>query len=130
MPHQNSLSKVTRMEREAVLSNYAKWSKTLKQFDGNLLSTNCLSVFDHFMELMFEGLKSWIKRLLNGPNLWNFCMIAQWSSENLLRWGIPLFIQSMLSYAPRRNFIKWQCNILKWSHSHVDSRLENSCSFS
>ena len=87
-------------------------------------------VFDHFMELMFEGLKSWIKRLLNGPNLWNFCMIAQWSSENLLRWGIPLFIQSMLSYAPRRNCNKWQCNILKWSHSHVDSRLENSCSFS
>ena len=89
-----------------------------------------LSVFDHFMELMFEGLKSWIKRLLNGPNLWNFCMIAQWSSENLLRWGIPLFIQSMLSYAPRRNCNKWRCNILKWSHSHVDSQLENSCGFS
>ena len=33
-----------------------KWSNTLKQFVGNL-PTNCLSVFDHFMNLALKGLK-------------------------------------------------------------------------
>ena len=33
-----------------------KWSNTLKQFVGNLL-TNCLSVFDHFAGLALKGLK-------------------------------------------------------------------------
>ena len=32
-----------------------KWSNTLKQFVGNL-STNCLSVFDHFVGLGLKGL--------------------------------------------------------------------------
>ena len=31
-----------------------KWSNTLKQFVGNL-TTNCLSVFDHFVGLVFKG---------------------------------------------------------------------------
>ena len=47
------------MEREAVLSNYAKWSKTLKQFDGNLLSTNCLSVWP------FYGVDVWGVKIMN-----------------------------------------------------------------
>ena len=32
-----------------------KWSNTLKQFVGNL-PTNCLSLFDHFVELALKGL--------------------------------------------------------------------------
>ena len=32
-----------------------KWSNTLKQFVGNLL-TNCLSVFDHFVRLALKGI--------------------------------------------------------------------------
>ena len=36
-------------------ANPTKWSNTLKQFVGNL-PTNCLSVFDHFMNLAFKGL--------------------------------------------------------------------------
>ena len=36
-------------------ANPTKWSNTFKQFVGNL-STNCLSVFDHFMNLELEGL--------------------------------------------------------------------------
>ena len=36
-------------------ANFTKWSNTLKQFVGNL-STNCLSVFDHIMELALKGL--------------------------------------------------------------------------
>ena len=38
-------------------ANPAKWSNTLKQFVGKL-STNCLSVFDHFVKLALKGLSS------------------------------------------------------------------------
>ena len=38
-------------------ANPVKWSNTLKQFVGNL-PTNCLSMFDHFMNLALKGLKS------------------------------------------------------------------------
>ena len=43
-------------------ANPTKWSNTLKQFVGNL-PTNCLSVFDHFVELALKGLifSSYIK---------------------------------------------------------------------
>ena len=34
--------------------NLTKWSNTLKQFVGKL-STNCLSVFDHFVGLALKG---------------------------------------------------------------------------
>ena len=44
LPHLNPLS-----------ANPTKSSNTLKQFVGNL-STNCLSVFDHFVKLALEGL--------------------------------------------------------------------------
>ena len=37
-------------------ANPTKWSNTLKQSVGNL-PTNCLSVFYHFMNLAFKGLK-------------------------------------------------------------------------
>ena len=37
-------------------ANPTKWSNTLKQFVGKLL-TNCLSVFDHFVGLALKGLK-------------------------------------------------------------------------
>ena len=36
-------------------ANPTKWSNTLKQFVGNL-PTNCLSVFDHLVNLVFKGL--------------------------------------------------------------------------
>ena len=37
-------------------ANPEKWSNTLKQIVGNL-STICLSVFDHFMNLALKGLR-------------------------------------------------------------------------
>ena len=37
-------------------ANPEKWPNTLKQFVGNL-PTNCLSVFDHFMNLAIKELK-------------------------------------------------------------------------
>ena len=40
-------------------ANPEKWSNTLRQFAGKL-PTNCLSVFDHFMNLALKGLtKNW-----------------------------------------------------------------------
>ena len=39
-------------------ANPTKWSKTLKQFVGNL-PTNWLTVFDHFMRLALKGLTLW-----------------------------------------------------------------------
>ena len=41
-------------------ANFTKWSNTLKQFVGNL-PTNCLSVFNHFVELALKGLKKSFK---------------------------------------------------------------------
>ena len=38
-------------------ANFTKWSNTLKQFVGKL-STNSLSVFDHFVGLALKGLKN------------------------------------------------------------------------
>ena len=38
-------------------ANPTNWSNTLEQFVGNL-PTNCLSVFDHFVNLALKGLKS------------------------------------------------------------------------
>ena len=37
-------------------ANFTKWSNTLKQF-ADKLPTNCLSVFDHFVELALQGLR-------------------------------------------------------------------------
>ena len=36
-------------------TNFLKWSDTLKQLVAKL-PTNCLSVFDHFVELTLKGL--------------------------------------------------------------------------
>ena len=36
-------------------ANFTKWSNTLKQFVGKF-STNCLSVFGHFINLALKGL--------------------------------------------------------------------------
>ena len=41
-----------------------KWSNTLKQFVGKQ-PTNCLSVFDHFMELTLKGLNIVVHHMLN-----------------------------------------------------------------
>ena len=43
-------------------ANPTKWSNTLKQFVANL-STNCLSVFDHFVKLALKGLKNYDFRI-------------------------------------------------------------------
>ena len=49
-------------------ANPTKWSNTLKQFIANLL-TNCLSVFDHFVELALKGLT--LSVVANIKNQWS-----------------------------------------------------------
>ena len=39
-------------------ANFTKWSNTLKQFVDNL-PMNCLSVFDHFVKLVLQGLREY-----------------------------------------------------------------------
>ena len=41
-------------------ANFTKWSNTLKQFIGKL-TTNCLSVFDHFVGLALKELINSLK---------------------------------------------------------------------
>ena len=43
------------MYNKPLSANPTKWSNTLKQFVAKL-PTNCLSVFDHFLELAIKGL--------------------------------------------------------------------------
>ena len=40
----------------SISANFTKWSNTLKQFVGKLL-TICLSVFEHFVGLALNGLR-------------------------------------------------------------------------
>ena len=44
-------------------ANPTKWSNTLNQFVGNL-PTNCLRMFDHFVNLAFKGLISSLQQNL------------------------------------------------------------------
>ena len=49
-------------------ANPTKWSNTLKQLIGSL-PTNCLSVFDHFLNLALKDLRTLIHLLLLYFNL-------------------------------------------------------------
>ena len=51
-PHSENVS----IEINPLSANPTKWSNTLKQFVGKL-STKCLSVCDHFVELALKELK-------------------------------------------------------------------------
>ena len=53
----------------ALSADFTKWSNTLKQFVGNLL-TNCLTVFDHFVGLALKGLKKSNNFYLSRPTLY------------------------------------------------------------
>ena len=50
-----SLSFILFMNFKLLVTNHLKWSNTLKQFVGNVLA-NCLSLFDHFVGWVLEGL--------------------------------------------------------------------------
>ena len=43
-------------------TSFTKWSNRLKQFVGNL-PTNCLGMFDHFVELALKGLRNGINTI-------------------------------------------------------------------
>ena len=73
-------------------ANFTKRSNTLKQFVGKL-TTNCLSVFDHFVGLVLKGLRS------------------QYSNDNTMKNGllkVGPFISCWRSYA---RLLYWHCKV-------------------
>ena len=52
------------MSIKPLSANPTKWSNKFKEFVGNL-PTNCLSVFDNFVELALKGLKEKQNLLIN-----------------------------------------------------------------
>ena len=56
----------TKRRFNSLSANFTKWSNTLKQFVGKL-PTNCLSMFDHFVELSLKGLRSLVGPLYKVP---------------------------------------------------------------
>ena len=85
--------------------NPEKWSNTLKQIVGNL-STICLSVFDHFINLALKGLKAVTKILqyLQDKNLPKLnddqCALCEKDiTEDLSR-------QKVLQYLQDKNLLK------------------------
>ena len=67
-------------------TNSTKWSNTLKQFVSNF-STNCLSVFDHFVKLALKGSKQ-------PNNITYFLVFKLWSR---------IFISYILSFKNNTN---------------------------
>ena len=57
-------------------ANSTKWSNTVKQFVGKLL-TNCLSVFDHFVGLALTGLRCWQCSVKSSHNTSYSCSLFQ-----------------------------------------------------
>ena len=84
-------------------TNPTKWSKTLKQFVGNL-STNCLSVVDYFVGLALEG--------LNPTQIHNFHNFSQ----RLPDWCYyRLFVLEYFSFSSRSSRISMfvpRCKII------------------
>ena len=76
----------------------AKWSNTLKQFVGNL-PTNCLSMFDHFMNLALKGLKS---KFIDNYNIRQTFRRFQ---------GLPCFPRNMALYLSNKCSILEPCSI-------------------
>ena len=56
-------------------ANLTKWLNTLKQFVGNL-TTNCLSVFEHFVKLTLKGL-NWRTEKQESKGT-----VVMWTTEN------------------------------------------------
>ena len=65
---------------EVTLStNPIRWSTKLRQIVGNL-PTNCLSVFDHFVELALKGLRVFFDNTVPKIGSFygaNFCLISE-----------------------------------------------------
>ena len=65
-----------KIDLNSLSANPTKWSNTLKQFVGKLL-TNCLSVFDHFVKLVLKGLKMILSCIIScdGCELWQLSTV-------------------------------------------------------
>ena len=90
-------------------ANHTKWSNTLKQIVSNL-PTNCLSVFDHFVKLLFKGLKSGTFYILVEMNYFKLIWInpprQEYEKNRKIQrvgsWKFSFSIQEMY----------WSCNVI------------------
>ena len=109
----------------ALSTNITKWSNTLKQFVGKL-TTNCLSVFDHFVGLALKGLKYLItikityfyekEPTLIGTyyyfeptELHSYILFIKYFYDTLLKLGIPRNIYTMKPNQVLVNVQKTDC---------------------
>ena len=97
-------------------TNFTKWSNTLKQFVSKL-PTDCLSVFEHFMELVLKGLinscfpsssinakqKSW-----GAPHLLHTCVVLFYFSEVLKVKQLSFFVDHI-----SLSFFVWRCDFFR-----------------
>ena len=109
-------------------ANFTKWSNTLKQFVGNL-PTNCLSVFDHFVGLVFKGLKtyhSFYFHQLKSSLQWNFfheLKLLSWVWEKLLilklsKFNCPVLLNTIIlktGYATKPSNLYYVINFLEFT---------------
>ena len=72
-------------------TNPTKWSNTLKQFVGNL-PTNYLSVFGHFVGLVFKGLSESLKSNFSNKNV----LITEVSLAKIFSKNICLFLKRII----------------------------------
>ena len=84
-------------------TNMTKWSNALKQFVGKL-PTNCLNVFDHFVELALKGL---ILEAKFGNDPWRD---ALWQNSHYIQQNWLKKINLSLDY----HCTKYAMFLLKW----------------
>ena len=85
-------------------ANPTKWSSTLKQFVGNF-PTNCLRVFDHFLELALKGLM--ILALCQRTDKFGYLVVER----------VNVFVRMQVSCFERRVKrvnLEWQVKIAKY----------------
>ena len=96
-------------------ANFTKWSNKLKQFVGNL-STNCLSVFDHFVGLAFKGLKIY----------WVFLLLFMY--EITLNWkcfrGMNVSVFFLSIYFEKRAIVFFFINFKKYLLTSINKYCE------
>ena len=104
-------SDVFREYRNGLSANPAKWSNTLKQFVGNLL-TSCLSVFNNFVRLALKRLRLILPLLCDGffsrfllysqkANIVVFSVLcwvvfSNTSVFKICKWSVPCFWLNIL----------------------------------
>ena len=98
-------------------ANPTKWSNTLKQFVGKLL-TNCLSMFDYFVGLALKGLKApTFVMLSNSIHGWNPTLRKSTPFQSGL-WNNPVwplcYVTNIILALPCDLTVSWISPVIRW----------------